>query len=171
MAAGSTYTPIATTTVSGSPTTISFTSISSSYTDLVLIANARGNASDTLGIMVIRFNNDSATNYSVTQMYGNGTTTASARVSNQTGFGLEYTTGNTAGSGVFAPVIISFNNYSNSTTNKTMLMRTNNPENRTAAQVGLYRSTTAISRIDISEAIGTNWAIGSQFTLYGISAA
>jgi hypothetical protein len=171
MAAGSTYTPIATTTVTGSPATVSFTSISGSYTDLVMIASARGSFADALGIMQIRFNNDSGSNYSMTQLYGNGSSAFSARVSNQTSFGLEYTTGSNAGAGVFAPVIMNLMNYSNTTTFKTGLFRTNNPEERTVAQVGLYRSTSAINRIDITEVLGTTWAVGSTFTLYGIAAA
>ena len=41
MAAGSTYTPIATTTL-GSAGTITFSSIPSTYTDLVIVLNGNG---------------------------------------------------------------------------------------------------------------------------------
>ena len=164
-----TYEAIASTTITGSPTTVTFNSFSG-YTDLVLVASARGNAADTLGIMRIRFNGDSGSNYSMTQLYGNGSTTTSARVSNQTSFGLEYTSGNSDTANVFSPVIISIQNYSNSTTNKTLLARTNNAGVRAVAQVGLWRVTSAITSITIDEVIGTNWAVGSTFSLYGIKA-
>ena len=166
----STYTPIQTYTVLGSPTTIAFTSFSG-YTDLVLVASARGSYADTLGIMKIQFNSDTGSNYSMTQMYGNGSTATSARVSNQSSFGLEYTSGNSDTANVFSPVILNIQNYSNSTTCKTLLGRTNNAGVRVVAQVGLWRSTSAITRIDITEVLGTNWAVGSTFTLYGILAA
>lgn len=164
-----TYTPIAR-QVLGSSTTVSFTSIPSTYTDLVLVASARASYADTIGIMRIRFNSDSGSNYSMTQIYGNGSTVSSARVSNQTSFGLEYISANTAASGVFSPVILQIQNYSNTTTNKTMLSRTNDAAVRSVAQIGLYRSTSAITRIDLDEVLGTNYLAGSTFTLYGIKA-
>jgi hypothetical protein len=106
----------------------------------------------------------------MTQLYGNGSSATTARVSNQTSFGLEYISGNTAATGVFSPVILQIQNYSNTTTNKTMISRTNDAAVRVVAQVGLYRSTSAISRIDLDEVLGTNFAVGSTFTLYGIKA-
>ena len=166
----STYTPIATYTVTGSPSAIAFTSFSG-YTDLVLVASARANYADTIGIMRIKFNSDSGSNYSMTQLYGNGSAATSARVSNQTSFGLEYISGNTAASGVFSPVVMNIQNYSNTTTNKTMLVRTNDAAVRVVTQVGLWRSTSAITRIDLDEVLGTTFAVGSTFTLYGIKAA
>lgn len=167
----STYDKIASTTITGSPNVVAFTSITGTYTDLVLVANARAQYADTIGILRIRFNSDSGSNYSMTQLYGNGSAAASARVSNQTSFGLEYISGNTASSGVFSPVLLQIQNYSNTTTNKTMLCRTNDAAVRVVTQVGLYRSTSAITRIDLDEVLGTNFAVGSTFTLYGIKAA
>lgn len=164
-----TYEAIQSYTITGSPNTVTFNSFSG-YTDLVLVANARGNYADALGIMRIRFNGDSSSNYSMTQLYGNGSTATSARVSNQSSFGLEYTSGNSDTANVFSPVIINIQNYSNSTTNKTLLARTNNAGVRTVAQVGLWRSTSAITSITIEEVLGTNWAVGSTFSLYGIKA-
>lgn len=167
----STYDKIAATTITGSPNVVAFTSIAGTYTDLVLVANARAQYADTIGILRIRFNSDSGSNYSMTQLYGNGSSATSARVSNQTSFGLEYISGNTAASGVFSPVLLQIQNYSNTTTNKTMLARTNDAAVRVVTQVGLYRSTSAITRIDLDEVLGTNFAVGSTFTLYGIKAA
>lgn len=167
----STYEPIQSYTITGSPNTVTFSSIPSTYTDLVVVCSARANYADTIGIMRIRFNGDTGSNYSMTQMYGNGSSGTSARVSNQTSFGLEYISGNTATSGVFSPVILQVQNYSNATTYKTMLSRTNDAAVRVVAQVGLWRSSSAITSIAIDEVLGTNYAVGSTFTLYGIKAA
>ena len=64
-------------------------------------------------------------------------------------------------------------NYSNTTTNKTVLARGNNASDAsypgTEAFVGLWRSTAAINRIDFSSNSKT-WNAGT-FTLYGIKAA
>ena len=76
MAAGNTYTPIATTTVTGSVTeVITFSSISGNYTDLVLVANIGPMSAITA--FRFRFNSDSEDNYSYRQMSGNGTSVAS----------------------------------------------------------------------------------------------
>ena len=83
MAAGSTYTPLATTTVSGSSTyIISFTFISSSYTDLVLIGEVAPQSEITA--FGFRFNGDSSSLYSYLQMSGNGGSEASTLDTNQT---------------------------------------------------------------------------------------
>lgn len=165
-----TYVALDRVTITGSPATVTFSSIPQGYTDLVLVANARGNYADSLGIMRVRFNSDTGSNYSMTQLYGNGSSAASARVSNQTSFGLEYVSGNNASSGVFSPVTLQLQNYSNATTFKTVLARTNDAAVRAVAQVGLWRSTSAITSITIDEVLGTNWAVGSTFSLYGVAA-
>ena len=110
----------------------------------------------------------------MTQLFGHASGAQSARVSNQNHIGLEYTVGNNGTANVFTPVICNFNNYSNTTTYKTILSRTNHasePSSRVGTQVALWRSTSAITSIEIAEVIGTTWAVGSTFTLYGIKAA
>ena len=163
MAAGSTYTPIATNTVSGSSTTqVTFSSIASTYTDLVLVANINASA----GYSILRVNNDSSAIYSRTWVYGNGTTAASNRGTAMTGLDLK--PDSTAS--VFAPTIVHIQNYSNSTTYKTMLLR-QSQSTEVAAYVGLWRSTSAINRVDILMSGANTFTAGSTFTLYGIAAA
>jgi hypothetical protein len=60
-------------------------------------------------------------------------------------------------------------NYSNTTTYKTSLVRTNN--DRVAAVVNLWRSTAAITTIKLEEVVTGDIATGSTFTLYGIKNA
>jgi len=87
MAAGSTYTPIATTTLGSSATSYTFTSIPSTYTDLVIVAQIKG---DTTTYLNLRFNGDTGSNYSRTTLSGNGSTASSERRSNQTWINTDY---------------------------------------------------------------------------------
>ena len=164
----STYTPIATTTGNGSSATVSFTSISGSYTDLVIVASVR-NASNGASTMNIRFNTDSGSNYSFTALYGTGTTASSNRASNQT---VIYTNGQinyipTAANNFFMS-LTSIMNYSNATTYKTCITR--NQQNATEAVIGLWRNTSAITQVDLRVDSGA-FTTDSTFTLYGIAAA
>jgi hypothetical protein len=156
-----TYTPIATQTLTTSVATVTFSSIPSTYTDLVLVANASSVAStQTIGW---RANSDSGSNYSDTYLGGDGSSAFSGRNSNQTYayFGSINTSRST--------LLLNFMNYSNTTTNKTSIARSNSTD-YAIARVNLWRSTSAISSIDINTA-GSTFATGSTFTLYGIKAA
>jgi hypothetical protein len=155
-----TYEPIATATASGSTTSLSFTSIPSTYTDLIVIIGVLGSAAD----FDLRINNDSGSNYSITRVYGDGTGRASDRASNQTA--IQVTLGG-ANPGV---QVLNFNNYSNTTTNKTILNRIN-LTSHVAATVGLWRNTSAINRLDFIAQSGNNIQANSTYTLYGIKAA
>ena len=167
MAAGSTYTPIATTTLGSAQSSITFNSFSG-YTDLILVANAR-NASGSGYDLLCRLNGDSGSNYSRTALFGNGSSAQSSRASNETGFYLGATA--PTGSGEFYPDIIQFMNYSNTTTNKTVINRVGSHNNVVTAQVNLWRSTAAITSIVLTVNTGQNFETGSSFTLYGIQAA
>ena len=177
-----TYEPIATTTVSGSAvSTIDFTGISQSYTDIVAVAYVRSNSA--VNALLVRWGNnsyDTGSNYSNTGIFGrrngsnNGDETASERRTNKTF--LEPFTYMPAATDVFGTAILHFQNYSNTTTNKTVLFRFNglNSSNYayagTEAGVALWRNTAAINQIRFY--INANdLAVGSTITLYGIASA
>lgn len=159
-----TYEPLASTTLGSAAASVTFSSISGSYTDLVVIINSKITVGDQ-GIR-FRFNSDSGSNYSFTYLGGNGTTASSGRQSNKTGVDL----GN-ADATNFNPTIVHIQNYANTTTYKTAIGRTNVPALYLYAYVGLWRSTSAITSIVIDGNSGINFASGSTFTLYGILAA
>ena len=162
----STYTPIQSYTVSSSTTQINFNSINGSYTDLILICNF-GIAGGTDN-MSMRFNSDTGSNYSVTWMAGNGSNAYSGRYSNQTYVLLDNYSAATAS--VASVYTIQIANYSNSTTYKTALTRSNTAANATNANVGLWRSTSAITSVTLNTQ-GNNFATGSTFSLYGVKSA
>jgi hypothetical protein len=165
MAAGLTYEPITTTTISGtSTTTVALTSIPSTYTDLILVTNIT-TTNNNNGNGWITFNNDTGTNYSQTRMYGGTGISGSDR---QTG--ANYLNLNIGGfnNGILCTCYI--NNYSNTTTYKGVITRINNVAQYIGQNVGMWRNTNAISRIDVTIHEGYMNA-GSTITLYGIAAA
>jgi hypothetical protein len=159
-----TYTPIARNTLSSNQTDVSFTSIPSTYTDIVCVLSCAGSANNLQVSM--RFNNTTVT-YSVTELYGRGTTAGSYR-SPASGISLspDVALENVVGKSNY---IVNIMNYANTTTNKTVLTRTNAIGSGfpgTAVTVGMWADTAAINRIDF---IGA-FLSGSTFTLYGIKA-
>jgi hypothetical protein len=170
MAAGSTYTKIATNTLGSAAASVTFSSIPSTYTDLVLVANL--GKSITGSAVEFRFNSDGGSNYSMTELYGNGTSALSARVSNQTYGHVAYSV--VPGSGITSNFVLNIMNYANTTTNKTAISRNNSLDTTysgAAAIVNLWRSTTAINSITFTSSGGATFTTGSTFNLYGIAAA
>ena len=158
----STYTPIASVTLDSAQPSVTFSGIPQTYTDLVFVCEIDGD--DGGASTRIRFNSDSGSNYSQTDLRGNGSSATSNRTSSvaQISLGVGAATNQTN-------VIGSINNYSNSTTYKTVLLRTNNPAEFTAARVGLWRNTNAITSIEFFVSAG-NWVAGSTFNIYGVNA-
>jgi len=163
MAAANTYVSIATQTASGSVSTYTFSSIPSTYTDLVLIVNAGAAATD----MYVRLNGDTATNYSQTWVEGRASGAISSRLSNRDAFNLDYEGFTTGAINVIATFQLM--NYSNATTYKTALWREGNVATSVEAHVGLWRSTSAVTSLTVYA--GGNFTSGSTFSLYGILAA
>jgi hypothetical protein len=155
-----TYTPIATQTLGSAAASVTFSSISGSYTDLVLVFNGALSVGSGLYFQV----NAATTNFSDTFLIGYGTSASSGRDSNASSsfFSDIGTTNSTA--------ILNFQNYSNTTTYKTVLSRGSAAGNGVSASVGLWRSTSAITEIKILAPSG-NITTGSTFSLYGILAA
>ena len=110
----STYTPIASITLASAASSVTFSGIPQTYTDLVVVINGTSSAS---GELRYRLNGNTGSNYSFTQLYGDGSSAGSSRDSNRTTgrLGSTRTTGNVQ--------IGHFQKYSNSTTNKTVLSR------------------------------------------------
>jgi hypothetical protein len=173
MAAQSTYTPIATYTL-GSNNNFSFTAIPSSYTDLRLVVYCRSTVSSTNDQIAGSFNNDGSALYSRTYLNGDGSSATSSRQTGQTYWTIGYIPGNTATSGIFGATTIDILNYSNTTTYKTMIVRSAgdlNGSGATREDVILYRSTNAINQITFNPLAASSFLTGSQATLYGITAA
>lgn len=158
-----TYVALDKVTVGTAVSFATFSSIPATYTDLVIVANGNTSA---LVDTYLRFNGDSTSGlYSTTRLYGNGSTAASDRYANQNHIlsGDFNTTSNTS-------TIFQIQNYSNASTFKTSLIRSNYAGSIVFANVGLWRNTAAITSVTISTSSG-NFAVGSTFSLYGIASA
>jgi hypothetical protein len=161
MAAGSTYTPIATNTLGSATSSVTFNSFSG-YTDLILVFQSKLTTSNAIKV---QYNSDTGTNYSYHRLYGYSSTVASDRATNATYFDAGFSASNTVNQ------TIHIMNYANTTTYKTALSRASTEGgSQIFANVWLWRSTSAITSIKIEAASG-NLDTGSTFTLYGIAAA
>ena len=167
--ATNTYVALQTVTVSGSSTTsISFNSIPSGYTDLIIVSN---NGMNQLGSAIrLQCNSDTGSNYSDTFLYGTGSAAGSSRESNQTSIRvIGAATG--PNNALTDTVTIHIQNYSNATTYKTVLSRGSSGPKEVYAIVGTWRNTSAITSLTLLSYNGTDTIIaGSTFTLYGIAA-
>jgi hypothetical protein len=164
MAAGSTYTPISTYTVSGTSTySYTFSSIPQTYTDLVLVFAGQGSGGSGTNL---RLNSTYTNNNSSTVLYGNGTTASSSRNTNTYSIYL-VSAGDSADRFLTTANIM---NYTNTTTYKTVLIRTN-LTNTVEASVGLWRDTSAVNQLIVTIAGGPYLLAGTTLTLYGIVAA
>lgn len=172
-----TYEPISSTTLTNSTTnTLTFSSIPSTYTDLILVVNGCITVSD--NVAGFRVNSDSGTNYSQTGLRGTSSAAVSFRESNQSQLYLgwyPYPRSNAQASVETGNMIVHFMNYANTTTYKSMLVRSNTAygDSGTNANIALWRSTAAISSITVLlTATGTPYfTSGTMFTLYGVKAA
>lgn len=161
-----TYEPIATTTLGSAASSITFSSISSAYTDLRLVVTVKASSAGA-ALARLQFNSDTATNYSYTRLGGDGATATSARTSNNDTLGTGAGSVPASGIGLYTFDIFS---YAGSTY-KTALVSQSTDANGSGTvytAVGLWRSTSAINSINIGLLNGDT---GTTATLYGIKAA
>lgn len=162
-----TFEPIATTTLGSSATNIEFTSIPNTYTDLRIRLVGTGSGDSTY----VRFNGDTATNYSNTNLYGQGTVAASARDTSQAFINIS-----DGSSTMFTtPCFFTLDIFSYAgSTNKTVLSTFSNDNNGSGEvnrAVGLWRSTSAITTVRLYMSGTGTFSTGTTATLFGIKAA
>ena len=164
MAVNFTYVPIQTQTLTSNTNSVTFSSIPSTYKDLVIVISAKVTSGSNLSM---KLNGDTGTNYSATYLTGTGSGIGSTQYTNLNSGALDnYGYPDTSG---FNITIANVMNYANTNTYKSWLSRSNNPNNGLAALAGLWRSTSAISNIQIF--VSSNFVTGSTFTIYGIASA
>lgn len=165
----STYEPIATTTLGSNANSVTFSSISGSYTDLVLICADLG--AQSAQTIYVQANSDTGSNYSFTWLNGDRNVAQGGRGSNNSqGFLVG---GSVAGlpSSIGAMGTLQIQNYSNTTTYKSAISRYGAASSESQTSASLWRSTAAITALKVYASSGTNILAGATFTLYGITAA
>lgn len=158
----SAYEVISTQTLGSAAASVTFSSIPQMYTDLVLVLRGTSTVDDTV---MMQFNSDTGSNYSWTQLGADpGSGVFSSRASSVASIRIGYQ--NTAQSNHIAQIM----NYSNATTHKTNLSRSNKSADDVRAIVGLWRNTAAITSVTVIQT-GGSFSTGFTFSLYGIKAA
>jgi len=157
-----TYKALATTTLSGTAASITFSSISSSYRDLVAVVNGELSTANTPDLQM-KINADSS-NYSQVFMRGNGSTTASGTYT-----AINLNSASTWSSGRRYNHLVHIMDYSATDKHKTVLARGNWAGGDINATASRWASTNAVTSISFTVASGS-FAIGTTFSLYGIEA-
>jgi hypothetical protein len=164
---------------SGGQSTITFSSIPSTYKHLQIRAIARSTSS-VAGSTVsygasgfLTFNGDTAANYAAHYIEGNGSTPFANAIPSYnyvliSDLGGPYSSST---AGTFSASVIDILDYANTSKNKTLRVLNGQDRNgygRTMFQSGLWRSTSAISSVSITISDSANFSQYSHFALYGI---
>jgi len=163
-----TYEPIQTQTLSTAATTVTFSSIPSTYTDLVLVSSLYGTGDANI---FIRLNSDTGTNYSVTHLTSNGASLYGYRFGSQTSFSLNYFGGDQTVLGTNARIIY-IHDYANTSKYKglTCTAGHNDTTDGLTISVGQWRSNSAITSVTFLAGSGKTLSVNSRLSLYGILA-
>jgi len=169
---------IATTTLGSATSTVTFSSIPADYTHLQIRASYQtSRGTYPLDKIFIRFNSDTASNYSTHVVQGDGASAASS-VENTTSLTDRDMSATTAASGglVFGTLIMDILDYANTNkykTTRTLIgFDTNGTVTGYGGRAGLlsgnWRSTSAITSVTFTVDNAANYSANSKFSLYGI---
>lgn len=165
-----TFTRIATVTVGSSgSSTIDFTSIPSTFTDLYLSASMRGDAAYNYTDVKVEFNS-TTTGYTRRGIYGDGTSTGAVNDST-----ARFTTTNLATSttSTYSNIRLYIPNYTSSNykpiSSNTSIENNTSSNNLNMLVSGLWSNTAAITSITLTPLTGGNFIQYSTATLYGIN--
>ena len=175
IASTNSYESIATVTVgSGGQSSISFSSIPSTYKHLQIRGIARDNRAATANMMKTWANNDTSANYTDHWLYGDGASAGAYAETTGAGYmQIVRVPSSSSTSGVFGSFVMDILDYTNTSKNKTFRTITgydNNGSGLIYLTSGAWLSTSAINRIDfaVGAAGGTLISEYSSFALYGI---
>lgn len=173
-AAASSFESIATVTLSGNSSSISFTSIPSTYSHLQIRWIGRQSGANTGYGVLLRINNDSTSNYYWHRLRGNGSAASATSSGALTTSGsIGATPAANSSASIFGAGIIDFLDYANTNKYKTIRSLQGTDQNSATDSNVFFESTlysantNAISRIDILPD-GSNFVQYSSFALYGV---
>ena len=167
------YTSLQTVTVgSGGASSITFSSIPSTYTHLQMRYFSRGTyATSSPTAVAYRFNSDTGSNYAIHYLYGDGSaTTAGAFTSVTVGYAGNmsdaFNSSNVFGAGVMD--ILDYANTNKYKTTRSIDGYDANGSGQALMHSGLWQSTSAITSITLIAGAG-NFDQYSSFALYGVN--
>lgn len=160
------WTPLANLTLGSSASSVTFSSISGSYRDLVLVIQASSTPSGTN--IAIRMNSDTGSNYPAVYASGDGSGAYSGTL-NETWMQVAYYSGATTST--FLSAVVTVADYSATDKHKTVLSRGGNSAQGTDMIAGRWANTSAVTTLSVhARTGGVSFATGSTFALYGVSA-
>jgi hypothetical protein len=159
---------IASNTLGSATTTVTFSSIPSTYTDLVLRMSTRIDSAPGTADLIIQIN--SGGNMSYTRIQGNGATASSFRSTGNSTLPVNYLQQSDSTSNTFDSSEVYFPSYTSSN-NKVIssfgVQETNGTTAYMRAIAHLRSNTESITSLEIRNG-GYNFVAGSSFFLYGI---
>lgn len=164
---------LANSTLSGSASSIDFTSIAQDWAHLYLIAYLRGTTAAAATAIWNRFNGDSGSNYDYQILQGVGALAGGSETFAAAQMGLGAIPAASASGNVFAPVVMEIPHYSQSSNNKSVTAQIGHKSGTSTGNMnaycsaGFWRSSAAISQVTLLPAAG-DFASGSRATLYGV---
>lgn len=169
-----TMTKIASTTVgAGGTSTITFSSIPQTYTDLYLVLSNRVSVASPQSNVNIRFNGSTASEYGINLFTTTGSGSAvnsNTLASNNLSF--LYTNGNTSAANFFGSISLYITGYSSTTSFKTMIFNGAQENDTTTAYLtqggGSWQNNSAITSMTL-ESFGNTWLQHTTATLYGVT--
>ena len=169
-----TYIKIASSTVGAlGASSVNFTSIPSTYTDLIVKASVRTSYAGTEGSLVIGFNSSLA-NFTLMMLRGSGSSASSFTRGTFSENRISYINSVGGTASTFSNVEIYVPNYT-AAVNKSISVDGVQEANASTAYsvltAGLWSQTTAINALNFTVGTGDNFAQYTTFTLYGISNA
>jgi hypothetical protein len=167
-----TFTLIKTYTLTSSQSSIDFTSIPATYTDLCLKLSLRTDRTSINSDLILQYNGDTTSAYSFRRIYGDGASAGSDNLGAGASNGLSgFADGASATASTFGNTEIYIPNYAGST-QKSWSTDGVNENNAGTAYSGLYASlytgTAAINRVTVKDYNSTNFVQYSSASLYGI---
>lgn len=176
--ASTAFESIASATGTGSSSTITFSSIPSTYQHLQIRGIGRLDVVTGGVTGRVRLNSDSATNYASHLLYGDGSSALATSQTSATTMYLGRIPGDAATSNVVGSFIIDIHDYASTSKYKTIRVfnGVDNNEANTDYWVsmtsGLWMSTSAVNSVTIYSSNTTyNWTTQTQIALYGIKGA
>jgi hypothetical protein len=166
------YDALATVTVpSGGLASVTFAGIPNTYKHLQIRGIARSNRASTRDGVKVTVNGNTS-NFTYHNLYGEGTTTVSQAVTNQSEIVLNDISGANASANIFGAIVIDVVDYASTSKYKT-IRSFGGSDVAIGGLLGLssgfyFGNTNAITSITLQAYIGTNLAEYSSFTLYGV---
>lgn len=160
----STYDLIASNVLTGTATSVTFSSIPATYRDLILVIRA---STSSLSYLTYRLNGDTGANYLTVYAEGTGSLAQSSTVIDSFGYFVPGDAGR-SNTGSATLTIANFQDYSATNKHKTQLVRANNTTTGTSMSASRWASTSAINSIVVAPTGAANFEVGGTFYLYGL---